>query len=316
MICLNHNFHGEITMKTRVQQLVYLGSFKRILVLILAANLVGCVSTDDLKAQDIECHEVKTESINLIDCENPEAWEGKVLLNTEIKRSGEYSFETFGKYPTRTDYKHFIPIDPAKTYILSCYMRSLDPEQPASGYMGLYMYDENKRFITYSSVAVYAETESELVEPAVKGSTAIIIKKNEKCLSLKHWSVAFNAKAEYADLPNFDLSPKGKEIIVDNDQMKLVLSSPLTKNYDAGTKIRIHSPWRTPFYWAAQGWMPGEWQEFSVSLTGIAPYGVSKVKFWKGTKYVKPFIWFGNYNRIPKAGARLLVDDFTFTESK
>lgn len=313
-------------MQNRVHQLISLGGFKRnnrikenfkkILILIIAINLIGCVNTGKQKTQDAEYEKVKTESLNLIDCENPKAWEGKVLLNTKIKRSGKYSFETYGKYPTRTDYKDFIPIDPTKTYTLSCYMRSLDPEEPASGYMGLYMYDENKRLITINTVAGNAETESELVEPAIKGSTEITIKKNEKCLSYKNWCLAFNAKTEYADLPNFDLSPKGKDMLVDANQIKLILTSPLKKNYDAGTRIRIHSPWGAPFYWAAQGWMPGEWKEFSISLNGITPHGTSNAKFWKGTKYVKPFIWFGNWDRIPKAGAKLLVDDFTFTESK
>jgi hypothetical protein len=51
-------------------------------------------------------------------------------------------------------------------------------------------------------------------------------------------------------------------------------------------------------------------------LTGTADYGVSKTQFWKGTKYVKPFIRFGNWDRRPKRGAVLLVDDFTFTEIK
>ena len=286
---------------------------KKIIIAILAAGLVGCVTVKDKKIETVKCK--KGQVKNLIDCENPKLWKTKAKLNTEIKRSGKYSFETFGKYPTRTDFKKFIPVDPKKTYVLTSYMRSLAPKQPASGYMGLYMFDKNKKLIGYNQVAVYAGTESELIAPALKGSKEIIIKKNDKCLKLKYWAVAFNAKDKYADLPNSDLSPKGKTIKADGDKIKLTLLSPLKKDYKAGTKIRIHSPWGTPFYWGAQGWMPGEWKKFTVTLKGIAPYGVSNKHFWKGTKYVKPFIWFGNWNRRPKAGARLLVDDFTFTES-
>jgi len=288
---------------------------KKILIAILAAGLVGCASVKEKKAVKPKPAKCK-KTINLIDCENPKAWKTKAKLNTKIKRSGKYSFETFGKYPTRTDFRRLIPIDPVKTYTLTCYMRSLDPKQPASGYMGLYMYDKNKRLIAYNKVAVYAGTESELVAPAAKGSKEIIIKKNDKCLKIKNWLVAFNVQKNYADLPNFDLSPRGKEMKVDGDKIKLTLRSPLKKDYKTGTKIRIHSPWSAPFYWAAQGWMPGEWKKFSVSMKGIANHGVSNKKFWKGTKYVKPFIWFGNWDRKPKAGARLLVDDFSFTESK
>ena len=291
---------------------------KKLLIAILAAGLVGCVTVKDKKAETVKAKtKAKTVKVkSLIDCENPKVWKTKAKFNTKIKRSGKYSFETFGKYPTRTDYKNFIPVDPKKTYVLTSYMRSLDPKQPASGYMGLYMFDKNKKLIAYNQVAVIKGTESELVVPAAKGSKEIIIKKNPKCLKLKHWAVAFNAKDKYADLPSYDLSPRGKEMKVDGDKIKLTLRSPLKKAYKAGTKVRMHSPWGAPFYWGAQGWMPGEWKKFTVTMTGIAPYGVSNKKFWKGTKYVKPFIWFGNWNRKPKKDARLLVDDFTFTESQ
>jgi len=288
---------------------------KKLLLAILAAGLVGCVTTDDKKAvKPVKTKVTKTR--NLIDCENPKAWDTKAKLNTKIKRSGKYSFETFGKYPTRTNFVRFIQIDPEKTYTLTCYMRSLDAKKPASAYMGLYMYDKNKKLISIMHVKNFAGAESELVVPAVKGAKQIIIKKNPKCLKIKNWRIAFNAKAKYEDMPNSDLSPRGKNIKTSGNNIKLTLRAPLEKAYKAGTKIRLHSTWGAPFYWAAKGWMPGDWKKFSVTLKGIAQNGTPNNKFWKGTKYVKPFIWFGNWNRIPKPGAKLLVDDFTFTESE
>lgn len=277
---------------------------KKLLVITLTTCLLG-----SLTAQD-KC------SVDLIDCENPAEWAGKVLLNKKIKRSGQFSFETFGKYPTKTDFKKFIPINPDSTYTLTCYMRSLDPKQPASGYMGLYMYDKNKKLISIDTVFAYAGTESELTMPATKGTKEIVIKNNAKCLKYKVWKVAFNVKDNYADLPNFDLSPRVQTIISDGDNLKLTLFSSLKKDYKVGTKIRLHSPWSMPFYWAAKGWMTGEWKKFSITLKGIASSNIPKDKFWKGTKYVKPFVWFGNWDRKPKPGARLLIDDFSFVESK
>ena len=273
---------------------------KRLLLAIITAVLfAGCVNIN-----------------KLIDCENPKAWDTDAKLNTQIKRSGKYSFETFGKYPTKTIFKNFIPINPKKTYTLTCYMRSLDPKQPASGYMGLYMYDKDKKLIAYNQVRVMEGTESELLQPAIKGSTVIIIKNNPKCIKAKNWRIAFNAKDKYADLPSYDLSPRGKTIKVAGNKLKLILRSPLEKAYEAGTKIRLHSTWGAPFYWGAKGWMPGKWKKFTVIMKGISTHGTTSDQFWKGTKYVKPFIWFGNWNKIPKAEARLLIDDFTFTESK
>jgi hypothetical protein len=275
---------------------------KKTLTAMLITVLLSSVTAKDIK------------KVNLIDCENPGDWTGKVLLNKKIKRNGEYSFESFGKYPTSTEYKKFIPIDPAKTYTLTCYLRSLDPENPASAFMGVYMFDKNKQRININNVAVIKGTESELTAPAVKGSKEIIVKKNPKYLKFKHWAVAFNAQTNYSDLPNFDLSSRGKAMKVEGDKIILILRSPLKKSYQAGTRIRLHSPWGAPFYWVAQGWMPGEWKKFSTTMKGIADYGTPRNRFWKGTKYVKPFVWFGNYNKKPKPGAKLLIDDFTFVK--
>ena len=49
---------------------------------------------------------------------------------------------------------------------------------------------------------------------------------------------------------------------------------------------------------------PAEWKQFSTTLKGEAQSGISKEKFWKGTKFVRVFAWFGNDNRIPEKGAR------------
>lgn len=280
---------------------------KKLLIAVLAAGLAGCLSIPENGKREE----------NLIDWGYPDEWTGKVLLNKEVKRGGEFSFETFGKYPTRTDFKEFIPIDPESSYTLTGFMRSLDPEQPASGYMGLYMFDKDKRLIAIVNVAAFPETESVLVADAVKGVLEIIVENNENYSKHQHCAVAFNIEDSYGDLPNYDMSPKVKEITpTDDGKLKIVLTSPLRKSYPAGCRVRLHSPWGAPFYWAAQGWMTGEWKEFSVTLNGIADSGTPNNKFWKGTRYVKPFIWFGNWNRRPEEGARLLVDDISFVRTK
>lgn len=256
-------------------------------------------------------------AINLIDCENPLLWTGKVILNKKIKRTGEFSFESFGKYPTTTVFKEFIPVNPEKTYTLSCYMRSLDPQKLASANMGLQMYDKNKKLIGMHNVRFYPGTESELLFPAKKGDKKLIVKANKEQLKYKSgWVVAFNVKENYEDLPNFNISPKGNNIIPNKKENILVLTYPIRQAYKAGTKIRLHYPYGPVFFWAAEGWMPAEWKRFSITLKGLSDYGTPKKHFWKGTKFVKPFFWFGNWNRRPAPEARLLVDDFSFVESK
>lgn len=253
------------------------------------------------------------EVVDLVNCENPSEWTGRVILNREYKRSGEFSFETSGPgYPVKTEYKELIPIDVDGMYVMTCYMRSLDSENPASGYMGLYMFDKDKNPIYQNAVEVLADTESELIGRVDEGSDFLLVKKNMNYLTQEHCVVAFNVKDYYLDLPNHDLSPKVKAIEFGGDHLIIRLRSPLKKSYSVGTRIRLHTQWRAPFYWAAEGWMPDKWKKFSVTLNGISDFGTSDKKFWKGTAYVKPFIWFGNWNRKPKAGAKLLIDDIRF----
>lgn len=279
---------------------------KKLLVAILTAGLATWAGAGN-----------ENEAENLIDWGNPAEWTGKVQLNKEFKHSGEFSFETYGDYPTRTDFREFIPIDPESTYTLSAYMRSLDPAKPASAYLGLYMFDQDKRLIAIKNVAVFPETESVLVNDAVESAQEIIVRYNPNYSDYENAAVAFNIEDDYGDLPNYDISPRVKAFSPEeNGSLKITLTAPLKKSYPAGSKVRLHSPWGAPFYWGVQGWMPGEWEKFSIFLKGIADSGTPKDKFWKGTKYVKPFIWFGNWDRRPEDGARLLVDDISFIKTR
>ena len=66
--------------------------------------------------------------------------------------------------------------------------------------------------------------------------------------------------------------------------------------------------------------LAGNGEERIVRLQGVNPHAGATggrngvFHFWKGTAYVRPFIWFGNWNRLPKKGAKLLVDGFSMEE--
>jgi len=176
----------------------------------------------------------------------------------------------------------------------------------------LRMYDKDKRPIILSNVVVIPATESILVSDAIKDTKEIFVVKNTELLKPKNSMLAFNTEDKYQDLPNFDLSQVDK-IVDEGKQYKVILLTPLKKTYPSGTKVRLHYPWGAPFYWVASGWMPTEWKQFSTTMKGEAQIDAPGDKFWKGTKYVRVFAWFGNYDRIPEEGARLLVDDIKFT---
>ena len=239
-------------------------------------------------------------------------WKGMVKINTSVKHSNIGSFELYGKYPTELISSQMFPVDMNKTYIISAWMRSLDDHFPASANLGMRMYDKDRKEIKINNECSYPDTETSTAADSVIGSKELLVVKNPEWLKIKHSLIAFNIKEQYQDLPNFDLSPQIEKLIDEGARYKVVLRGPLEKTYPAGTKIRLHSPWGAPFYWGADGWMPMEWKNFSNTIKGEAQNGTPKDKFWKGTKYVRIFVWFGNWNRIPKEEARLLVDDIKF----
>ena len=258
----------------------------------------------------------------LLHPEKADSWTGKVEFAPGSARKGKGPcFVLYGSYPTALNYKELIPVSPDKAYILKASFRTMDPALPASAYLGVDVFDKNKRRIAYCNLQNLAGTESVVVS-AQKGKKFLIIRKFENFRKFRQFVVAFGARKDYSDIPNFDLSPRCKGLKLDpSGHLRVELHSPLQKEYAPGTPTRFHSPWNPGLYYLAQGWVPpGSGEERIVRLQGISTYpGATgsknrNFKFWKGTAYVRPFIWFGNWNRIPRKGAKLLVDDFSFEE--
>ncbi|MCF6177752.1 MAG: hypothetical protein L3J71_18500 [Victivallaceae bacterium] len=277
----------------------------KIKMLVLGINfllLAGCMSLNSPKA------------IILLNSNRQADLSGMVKVNEQFSYSGQSCLELYGKYPTEIIAANYIELDPTKSYTLSAWVRSLTAKLPASAYLGIRMYDKDKREIRMVHVSNFPNTESKLTVAAKKGDRELFIAKNPHCLEIVTCVMVFNIKPDYSDLPNYDFSPRIKKIVDNGKDYKVILSGSLNKAYPVGTAIRLHSPWGAPLYNLAEGWVPTEWKHLTATLQGIAKFGAPKDKFWPGTKYVKPFIWFGNWNRKPKQGAKLLIDDFTFTK--
>lgn len=251
---------------------------------------------------------------DLVHDEDPAGWEGEARPNTEVKRAGAFSFELSGAYTSSLISKGYLPVEPGRTYVLSARLRSFDGKLPASANMGLRMYDKDKRPIHIHHVAVCPNTATKLAAAAAAGATELLLVRPAGFVAPEFSTVAFHAADDYSDLPNFELSPEVIALAEDGDRVRLTLKAPMTKDYPAGIPVRLHLPWGAPCYWVADGWLDADWKEFTATFRGEARTGTSLEKFWRGTRYVRPFVWFGNYNRTPEPGARLLVDEFRFTE--
>ena len=159
-----------------------------------------------------------------------ETWKGKVEFAPEHARGKGPCFVLYGKYPTPLVYKEFIPVEPDKTYVYKVNFRTLDPELPDSGYMGLELYDENKHIIGHYNVQAYKDTESEVVS-ACKGDKFLTVKMIKNYEKIKYSAVAFNVKKDYSDLPNYDISPQCSKMIPDKDgNLRIELKAKLTKD--------------------------------------------------------------------------------------
>ncbi|MBE6406118.1 MAG: hypothetical protein E7040_08865 [Lentisphaerae bacterium] len=253
----------------------------------------------------------------VVDQENPKNWSGKVEYSREHARNNGPCFVLYGGYPTPLIYNKMFRIDPAKTYIFKAKFRSLDAALPASAYMGFELFDAQKRRMQYFHVVTVDLKYSEVVS-AKKGDKFMIVKMISDFQKIKNKRAAFNAKEDFSDIPNMDLAPTCSKVEKTTDgNVRMELKSVLKKDYPAGTKIRFHAPYGPPMYYLTSGWMPaGEGKECTVVLSGISDKpGATSKQFWKGAVYARPFIWFGNWNRIPKKGAKLLVDGFSLVET-
>lgn len=253
----------------------------------------------------------------IVEREKKENWRGKVEFAPQYERGKGPCFVLYGKYPTALIYNKYIPVDSSKTYTYKVSLRTLDEKLPASGYIGFYLYDAQKRSILFRNVYPLKNSSSEVVS-AKKGDKFLIIRKIENFARFKKFSIVFNAKDDFSDIPNFDILANCTKIVDNGDgNLRVELKSALKKDYPAGTPTRLHSPYGPPMYNLASGWMPsGEGRECVAVLKGVHDTpGTAKIKFWKGTKYVRPFVWFGNWNRKPEAGAKLLVDGMSLVVS-
>lgn len=255
----------------------------------------------------------------LTETDNPASWQGMVKLVPESARGRGPCFVLCGKYPTPLVYRKLIPVDPAKTYVLKVSFRSVSEELPASAYLGVEIYDAQKRLIAIRNVWVKSGSDSEVVS-ARAGENFLTLGMIPDFAKFKSCVVAFWAKKDGSDLPNYEISPRCQTMKPDeNGNLRIELKKPLEKSYPAGTPTRFHAYYPHSMYDLAAGWVPaGQGCDPVVRLhsEGHEPGGTGGKarKFWKGTKYFRPYVWFGNWNRIPKPGAKLLVDSWSVTE--
>ena len=170
---------------------------------------------------------------------------------------GERVFEVRGTPAVFTRYGH--PVDPAKYYALVVSARTLG-DTPARCLLGLVPEDGKKRIIpSDAGDHTVPGSFTELIAAAVKGDTVIRVRDASRWEVSKSCAVAFNARADLGDIPNFNLVRGVAGIATTDAGHTVTLNAPLTAAYPAGSGVRQHlSQGGTyPYVWI--GAVPSEW---------------------------------------------------------
>lgn len=250
------------------------------------------------------------------DAESGDAFTGKTVSKvTEKPYEGKASFRITGKVTSvRTA---LIPIDATKNYRLSGMLRSVDDNKRSVACFGINMYDENRKMIHKTAVWVIPGTETELVADAPKGTMELLIKDGEKWNKRRtvRTQVAFNAKKDLSDLPNFTYTSLVTRVKRADDGKNWIVKfdRPLSKAYPAGTIVRQHNYGASLDCALAWRAVPGTWTKYSAELKGTSPAGTAaNNQFWKGTKYISVYI----FNDAGRVDAALEFDNIVFEEIK
>ena len=131
-------------------------------------------------------------------------------------------------------------VDPAKTYAVQVEASAKQPDGKSSWVLvGYDVFDKNGKQITSSHVGAIGGTLTTVAEDAPKGATVIKLKDGSKYRKASA-VLAFDAKEDFSDLPNYNISPAVKNIAKQGDVWEITLSSPLKTDIKAGTAVREH----------------------------------------------------------------------------
>ena len=198
------------------------------------------------------------------------------------------------KGPFTATSKKVFKVDPAKKYRVSGTVKGISGKTGYI-YLGFVPYNAQNRWIHPASANCGANTFTELAAPVKKGDKVIKVKDASKWDSkTPYGAVAFDAKADFSDLPNFNFVfvPKNS-IAKKGDVWEITLKTPLAKAYPAGTKIRQQLSSSTYIYAVIRKVADKELQ-LAGTVSGLYKNKIGFGKFWPGTKTFRLLVMHGS----------------------
>lgn len=182
--------------------------------------------------------------------------------------------------------KEFFIVDPAKTYTLQASARSGNG-QKASFMPTVSQYDAKGRLIYVSHTKTIPGTFTELAAPCKAGDTLLIAKNAGQWPKGRLLVLAFRAKEDSSDLPNYTLAWNTvKNIEKKGDAWEVRLTRALPFAAAAGTKLRLHENGGTMY--PAGGCITGNsWQTLKGEIKGVEKASYSNNRWAPGAVKAK-----------------------------
>lgn len=221
---------------------------------------------------------------------NAEAIKSNWVGNYELKKLDDASGDNIVIDNSATMIsKDLIPVDYSKKYELSGGFKS-NGKTKSKILFGFAVFDKNKNEINaINANPIPDAVVTELVQPAQKGSKSIVVKNVDGWKLDKTYAIAFDAAADFSDLPNRNIITGVLKIVKKDEQYEIMFDTPLNRDYPAGTAIREHyEAFGTYTYTAAKGVeVPDKWEKYAGLISGAKDGKASHNLFRPGTAFVK-----------------------------
>ena len=224
---------------------------------------------------------------NILNPETVSAWTGSVsqLQNNRQEKALQATGSSF------LFSKDILKIDSTHRYQLSGKFKLVKGSLPSKIYFGLLPVDQDGKIIQAVEVQACSGTETVLTAPVEPGDRVVKVRNatNWKPLSIRRIAFDADPAGTYNDLPNRNVTAGGiLSIRNSGTEYEVTLDKPVQLRRPAGTAVRQHENAPPYIYIGAGGAdIPDHWFEFKGDIGGIAGYGASDSRWWKGTKGAK-----------------------------
>lgn len=167
--------------------------------------------------------------------------------------------------------KKCFTFDPAKKYTIEMTAVGGEGKKSSSFFVGIYPATAKGALCSAYSIQTNPASYTEVAADAKKGDKVIKVKDASKWT--KGGGIAFNAKADFSDLPNGQLYTGGiVSCVKDGDSWTITLKKALNRNVAARSFVRQHFDGGYNYLWM-NSIAPGKTVNIKSSITGTAKQG-------------------------------------------